>query len=112
TPQRWDLIVFRYPKDPSAKYLSRLVGLPGETIYIRDGAIWVNEVRVEPPTNLERLRYTADVGALPARIGTPENPWRLDRDEHCVLGDFSDRSSDSRFWGVVPGANIDGVVSL
>ena len=41
-PQRWDMIVFRYPKDPTRKYMQRLVGLPGETVYLKGGSVWVN----------------------------------------------------------------------
>jgi signal peptidase I len=112
-PQRWDMIVFRYPDNPSAKFLMRLVGLPGETVYIREGAIWINEVKAEPPAELAGLRYTTEVdGPFPVSMGTPEKPWRLEQDQYCVLGDFSLRSNDSRFWGPLPGSHIDGVVTL
>jgi signal peptidase I len=112
-PQRWDMIVVRSPDNPSIKYVKRLVGLPGETVYIREGAIWINGVKAEPPAELAGLRYTtAFEGGVPVSMGTPEKPWRLERDQYCVLGDFSERSVDSRLWGPVPGSSIDGVVSL
>jgi signal peptidase I len=56
TPRRWDMIEFRYPDKPSVKYIMRLVGLPGETVYIREGAIWVNEVKADPPDQISALR--------------------------------------------------------
>jgi signal peptidase I len=108
-PGRWDVIEFRYPMDPSRKYIMRLVGLPGETVYIKEEEVYVNEVKIEPPEPLIKLRYGTE---HPVQFGTPENPWCLGPDEYCVLGDFSLASSDSREWGVVPGANIEGVVSL
>jgi signal peptidase I len=124
TPRRWDIIAFRHPKDPSLKYLMRLVGLPGETVYIKEGEIWVNEVKTEFPAELTALRYhpRADNYSHPLwapnannslpPLGTPEDPWRLGPDEYWVLGDFSPRSADSRIWGPVPGANIEGVLSV
>jgi len=45
-PKRWDLMVFRYPEDPTVNYVKRLVGLPGETLEIRDGAVWINDERM------------------------------------------------------------------
>lgn len=111
TPQRWDVIVFRYPRDPSHKYMMRLVGLPGETVYVKESALWVNGEKAELPPELAGLRYDRD-DEVPGDMGTPERPWILGEEEYCVLGDFSQRSSDSRFWGLVPGANIEGVLGL
>lgn len=111
-PRRWDVIAFRFPPEPSVIYIMRLVGLPGETVFIKDGLIWVNDVKMDPPEPLSALRYSTELEGLQARLGTPENPWRLGHDEYCVLGDFSKRSADSRFWGHVPGSHIEGVVSL
>lgn len=54
-PNRWDMIVFRYPADPSTLFVMRVVGLPGESIHIEDGAVWVNGVRSEPPDALLSL---------------------------------------------------------
>lgn len=113
SPRRWDIIVFRFPRDPSVKYAMRLVGLPGEKMFIKDGAVWANDVRFSPPESLANLHYSTELesGAI-ATFGSEERPWILKEDEFCVLGDFSDRSSDSRFWGPVPRSNIEGVVSI
>jgi signal peptidase I len=112
-PHRWDMIVFRYPRDPSVKYMMRLIGLPGESVFIDEGAIWIDDVKLEPPPELAGLSHTTEVeGGTPVATGTPENPCRLGQDEYCVLGDFSQLSSDSRFWGPLPGANIEGVVTV
>jgi signal peptidase I len=113
TPRRWDLVVFRFPANPSVKYVKRLAGLPGEEVFIKDGAIWVNGVRLTPPESIANLEYTTEIeGAMPMQFGSPDQPWQLGQDEFCVLGDFSVRASDSRFWGPVPRANIEGVVTL
>jgi signal peptidase I len=113
SPQRWDIIVFRFPHDPTVKYVKRLVGLPGETVYIKEGALWVNGAQSHPPPELVGLRYVTGAEKIGlGDLGTLDKPWRLGQDEYWVLGDFSERSSDSRSWGPVPGANIEGVVSL
>jgi signal peptidase I len=90
----------------------RLVGLPGETIYLQDGALWVNDRRLEPPSDLAGLRYANASELGFGRFGNPDEPMRLGPDEFFVLGDFTERSSDSRTWGAVPRANVEGVVSL
>ena len=56
-PQRWDLVVFRYPEHPSTLYVMRLVGLPGETIHIEDGAVWADGVKLEIPENLKGIGF-------------------------------------------------------
>ena len=60
TPQRWDIIAFRYPKNPSVKYVRRLIGLPGEEVLIKDGAIWVNGAKQTPPESIVKLEFIAD----------------------------------------------------
>ncbi|MBI3411454.1 MAG: signal peptidase I [Planctomycetes bacterium] len=112
TPRRWDLIVFRYPRNPELKYVARLVAFPGEEIAIKDGAVWINQVKQEPPEAIAGLRFETEAGGMPAGFATAEQPLRLQDGEHFVLGDFSLNSSDSRDWGPVPAANIEGVASV
>jgi signal peptidase I len=113
SPRRWDIIVFRFPRNPSIKYAMRLVGLPGEKVFIKDGAVWANGVRLSPPESIADLRYsTALESGASATMGSEDEPWVLKEDEFCVLGDFSVRASDSRFWGPVPRSNIEGVVTI
>jgi type IV secretory pathway protease TraF len=91
----------------------RLTGPSDELVHVKEGAVWVNDERVEPPAALAGLHYAAgaEVGAFPP-LGTPDHPWRLGPGQYCVLGDFSQRAADSRFWGPVPGSHIEGVVDL
>jgi signal peptidase I len=90
--QRGDIIAFRYPQDPSKGYIKRLIGMPGDTVEIRAGEVWVNGVKLtepylDPNLNLSRR-------SLP--------PVRIPQESYYVLGDNRDNSSDSRIWGVVP----------
>ena len=59
-PRRWDLMVFRYPEDPTVNYVKRLVGLPGEKLAIRDGAVWINDAKIDPPAFDRRNSLFAD----------------------------------------------------
>jgi hypothetical protein len=54
---RWDLIVFRHPPNPETRYVHRLVGLPGETIQIKEKAIWINGAKAVPPAEIHALEY-------------------------------------------------------
>jgi len=60
-PRRWDLMVFRYPGDPNATYVKRLIGLPGEEVRIQDGAIWIDGQRQTPPDSLDGIEYTTEL---------------------------------------------------
>src|SRR5262249_13412858 len=59
-PRSWDLVVFRFPEDPSSIFVSRLVGLPGEDVAIRDGDLWINGARTKKPAPISGLTYVAD----------------------------------------------------
>ncbi len=121
SPRRWDLITFHVPFAPDELYVKRLVGLPGETIFIKDGAVWANGVRLDPPAEIAELRYSTELEGLPMKLwGTEDKPAMLDEDEYFVLGDFTSASADSRMWlsgapghppYAVPASNIMGVVT-
>lgn len=112
SPRRWDLIVFRPPDHPNAKWVDRLVGLPGEELVIKEGAIWINGSKVELPPEIAGLEFTDNIDGMPIPWGSAESPARLGPDEYFVVGDFAHRSSDSRMWKGVPGSNIEGVATL
>ncbi len=104
-PQRGDVIVFRYPPDPSIHYVKRLVGLPGEDLEIVDGHVRVNgEPLAEgryghAPYEVRRLPHLEDPRVL--RVHVPEG-------HYFFMGDNRDNSNDSRAWGFVPRENIEG----
>lgn len=112
TPRRWDLVTFRFPQEPKVRFAKRLIGLPGEEVVIKDGGIWIDGAKIEPPSEIAELVYTAQPDGPKISWGSSERPMRLGDDEYFVLGDFSLSSLDSRYWGAVPGKNIEGVVSL
>jgi len=89
---RGDIIVFKYPKDPSKGYIKRLIGLPGETVEIKTGEVWINGNRISEPYVDSGLNISKR--SLPAVV-VPAHSF-------YVLGDNRDNSNDSRSWGFVP----------
>lgn len=102
SPRRWDLAVFRNPENETQNYVKRVVGLPGETVTIRDGAIFINGAKIDPPVELQGIRYVTtisdDYQTFEALWGTMEQPAELGPDEYFVLGDNTNAAHDSRFW--------------
>ncbi len=93
-PQRGDIIVFRPPNGAHEDYIKRIIGLPGEKVEIREGAVWINGYRLEEPYITTPTPYTGS--------------WELGPDEYFVLGDNRGGSSDSHSWGPLPRENIVG----
>lgn len=105
-PQRGEVIVFKYPDNPSQRYIKRIIGLPGEMIEIKDGRVIIYEYgTAEVLDESDYLFPVQEFTSGNIRIELGEN-------EYFVLGDNRNFSSDSRRWGVLPGENIVGRVFL
>ena len=101
-PQHGDVIVFRYPRDPSQNYIKRVVGLPGDTIEIREKQVFRNGKAItEPYTRFSKPWSRFDGLDNVGRVTVPLNCF-------FAMGDNRDDSSDSRDWGFVPRENIQG----
>jgi len=104
-PKRGEVIVFKYPLNPSQYYIKRIIGLPGETIEIKDGKVYIYNSQFPEGKVLDESAY------LPSDTKTPGNlKVALGEKEYFVLGDNRWASSDSRQWGVLPEENIIGRV--
>ncbi|MEI6832175.1 MAG: signal peptidase I [Candidatus Omnitrophota bacterium] len=102
TPKRGDVIVFIYPEEKKKDFIKRLVGLPGETVEIKGGSIYINDKPAPEPVFNQIYYYNrGDFGAEGQKITIP-------KDNYFVLGDNSASSKDSRYWGFVPKANLLG----
>ena len=99
-PARGDVIVFKYPGDPSQKYIKRIIGLPGETVDVRDSRVFVNEEEVVE-AYLSSTLETNGGGKTTLREG-----------EFYVLGDNRKYSSDSRKWGILERGFIIGKAAI
>lgn len=101
-PQRGDVIVFIYPIDPKKNFVKRLVGLPGDTVEIKNGTIYINDKPLTGPAFNQRYYYNrSDFGGENQKVFVPD-------ERYYVLGDNSASSQDSRYWGFVPKKNIVG----
>ncbi len=104
-PERGDVIVFKYPKNPTQRYIKRIVGMPGEEIEIKNQEVIIYQ-------NGEQ-QFLDESYYLPEFIITPGDvKISLSEDEYFVLGDNRLASHDSRSWGTVPEENIIGKVAF
>lgn len=126
-PERGDVVVFRYPKDPSTDYIKRVIGLPGDHVIYVNKQLFVNG---QPVKQLGTESYVG-VGSGVSMSGAAlreeqlfganhqilleENKgiyermdFRVPEDSYFVMGDNRDNSNDSRYWGFVPEQNLVG----
>jgi len=98
TPERGEIIVFRYPADTSKDFIKRVIAKPGDTVEIRDKKVFVNGEKSDDPWG-----FFSDDMNLPAYVSPKDNlgPIKVPKDAYFVMGDNRDRSLDSRFWGFV-----------
>jgi signal peptidase I len=101
-PKRGDIIVFIYPEDTKKMFVKRLVGLPGETIEIKNGSILINGTILTEPFSANKYYYNRGDYAKEGQAIT------IPQDSYFVLGDNSTSSKDSRYWGFVPKKYIVG----
>ena len=106
TPQRGDIIVFRYPEDENKDFIKRVVGTPGDTISIKNKKVIVNDEELVDSMFTQRI----DPGIIDGRINPRDNfgPITVPPDSYFVMGDNRDQSLDSRFWGFVKMDKIKG----
>lgn len=133
--QRGDVIVFKYPKDPSINYIKRVIGLPGDVIEIKEKKVYVNGDMLDleklpsrpymktmdskfRDNNLAFYKAKIEGGSFIYQVDN-DNFFKVDypkrtvpKDKYFVMGDNRDFSYDSRYWGMVPRSNIKGKAFL
>lgn len=95
--ERGDVVVFWYPLDRSKSFIKRIIGLPGETVEIRQGLVYVNGTQLVEPYVPEQYEDATDYG-----------PVRVPPDQYFVMGDHRISSNDSRVFGPVARRHIYG----
>jgi signal peptidase I len=97
--KRGDIAQFRFPKDSEKFYMKRIVGLPGETIEIRAGSVFINGNGIEEDfVDSKFNQYSQDL-----------SEQTIPEDHYFVMGDNRDNSSDSRYWGTVEKSLIEAL---
>jgi signal peptidase I len=109
--RRGDIIVFRYPENPETDFVKRVIGLPGETLTIRNKQVSINGKPLEEPyvVHLDPSTFPySPMSIEPYRSRDQFGPYRIPAGHYFVMGDNRDRSHDSRFWYGVPRSMIKG----
>src|SRR5690348_13837659 len=90
--QRGDVIVFKAPDAPDKDYIKRVIGLPGERVYILDGNVYVNNKKLDESAYLQ-----PDIKSYAGAFLKEDQPVVVPQDEYFVMGDNRPESSDSRY---------------
>jgi len=107
--RRGDIIVFKYPEEPERDFIKRVIGLPGETVEMRNKKIYINGQPIDEPYVHFLTPPSSDyqeVTSLPDRESFGPKP--VPADKYFVMGDNRDNSQDSRFWGFLPREYVKG----
>lgn len=102
-PQRQDVVVLRYPQQPSRFFLKRIIGMPGDRVQIKDGKVYITNLEHPDGYILNEPYETQKT----YQAGTYKDVTLADG-EYFVMGDNRAGSSDSRAWGILPRENIVG----
>lgn len=126
-PKRGDVIVFRYPEDPTVPFIKRVVGVPGDHLQFKDKNLTINGAQIE--LGLKGIYHSDGVGRRengsylmeekldqlihevlinPLQLSSVEIDRKIPDGHYFVLGDNRDNSRDSRYWGLVPDENLVG----
>ncbi len=126
TPARGDIVVFRYPEDPSIPFIKRIVGLPGDKVSYYNKTLYINDVSVTQVLNgrynaygsgfmmdgaslrVENLEDVKHEILVSPNRSSQELETVVPEGQYFVLGDNRDNSKDSRYWGFVPDENLVG----
>jgi signal peptidase I len=109
--RRGDIIVFKYPEDRERDFIKRVIGLPGETLEVKDKRVYINGKRIDEPYVhfLEPPQGSAAFSEVTSYdLRERYGPVTIDADKYFVMGDNRDNSQDSRYWGMLPRSDVKG----
>ena len=86
-PERYDIIIFKYPDNEKELFIKRIIGMPGETVEIKDGKVYINGSKEPLKDSFTPETPVGDYG-----------PYTVPENSYFVLGDYRNYSKDSRFW--------------
>jgi signal peptidase I len=106
--RRGDIVVFKYPDEPERDFIKRVIGLPGETLELRNKKVYVNGQPLDEPYVhfLEPAHNAQEVTSFDVR--ERYGPVQVPDGHYFVMGDNRDNSQDSRYWGYLPRGYIKG----
>ena len=101
-PKRGDVVVFKAPTEPDKEYIKRVIGLPGETIALKNGKFYINNKLLNEPY------LPNDLLTIGGYFLSDGSQVTVPAGNFFVCGDNRNNSSDSRYWGFLPKANLNG----
>ena len=106
--RRQDIVVFKYPDEPERDFIKRVIGLPGETVELRNKKVYINGQPLDEPYVhfLEPASHSQEITSFDVR--ERYGPVRVPDGQYFVMGDNRDNSQDSRYWGFLPRSYIKG----
>jgi signal peptidase I len=106
--QRRDVLVFKYPEDPERDFIKRVIGLPGDTLEVRNKRVFINGKAIDEPyvSFLLPPRDGGEGNSLDVRV--QYGPVTVPPDHYFMMGDNRDNSEDSRYWGFLPRHYVKG----
>jgi signal peptidase I len=108
TIQRGDVVVFKYPEDPERDFIKRVIGLPGETLEVREKKVYIDGRPLDEPY-VHYLQPAGAYGEFAAYdVREQYGPVTISEGHYFVMGDNRDNSQDSRYWGFLPRHYIKG----
>jgi signal peptidase I len=114
-PQRGDVVVFTWPVNRKYVFIKRIIGVPGDTISLTDGQVYVNGARIDEPYVRTVHGVPVPTEPAPATAGTTmsqpwslQQPYKVPEGKYFMMGDNRIESDDSRDWGPVPADDLIG----
>ena len=115
TIRRGDVLVFKYPEQPDRDFIKRVIGLPGESLEVREKKVWINGTALDEP--YAHYLSPASEGSALHEVTSYDvreryGPVIVPAGHYFMMGDNRDNSQDSRYWGFLPRENIKGKALL
>jgi len=111
TVKRDDVIVFKYPEEPDRDFIKRVIGLPGETVEVREKKVYINGKALDEPYAhyLQPVATASQFHEVTSfDVRDRYGPVAVPPNQYFVMGDNRDNSQDSRYWGFLPRENVKG----
>jgi signal peptidase I len=115
TIKRHDVLVFKYPEEPDRDFIKRVIGLPGETVEVREKKVYINGQPLDEPYAhyLQPVSVPSELHEVTSiDVRDHYGPVTVPPNQYFMMGDNRDNSQDSRYWGFMPRENVKGKATL
>ena len=106
--RRGDVIVFKYPEEPDRDFVKRVIGLPGESVELRNQQVYIDGTPIDEPYAHYLFPPTPDAEGGTGDVRDHYGPVTVPDGQYFMMGDNRDNSQDSRYWGFLPKSYVKG----